>query len=99
MSVINSPMSLLNSGLIGLVGGLGGIVLGVIGSGFISILSSSSTATTAGGGFGRILGNTAITPGLLIFALSVSIIIGMIAGVIPAYRASKLNPVDALRYE
>jgi putative ABC transport system permease protein len=89
---------LMNSGMIGLVGGLGGIILGVFGSGLISYLGSSS-ATTSGGGLGRIFSNTAITPGLLIFSLAFSIIIGMIAGVIPAYRASKLKPVDALRYE
>jgi len=84
---------LFNSGLIGFVGGLGGVILGVFGSGLISSLVSSE------GGMTRMFGNTAITPELLIGALLFSIIVGMIAGAIPAYRASKLNPVDALRYD
>ncbi len=86
---------LLNSGLIGLVGGLGGIILGTIGSSFISVLTSTSDT----GGMTRMFGNTTISPSLLIFALLFSILIGMVAGTIPAYRASKLRPVDALRYE
>ena len=89
---------LMNSGLIGFVGGIGGIILGVFGSGLIGSMVSSSSSTS-GGGMTRMLGNTAITPGLLIGALLFSVIIGMVAGVIPAYRASKLKPVDALRYE
>ncbi len=85
---------LINSGLIGLVGGIGGIILGVFASGLIGSMVSGTS-----GGISRMFGSTAITPGLLITALSFSIIIGMIAGAIPAYRASKLKPVDALRYE
>lgn len=86
---------LFNSGLIGLVGGIGGIILGIFGSGLVSMLGSGSS----GNGLGRMFSNTAITPGLLIFALLFSLILGMVAGAIPAYRASKLKPVDALRYE
>jgi ABC-type antimicrobial peptide transport system permease subunit len=37
--------------------------------------------------------------GVGIGALFFSVIIGIIAGLIPAYRASKLSPVDALRSE
>jgi putative ABC transport system permease protein len=33
------------------------------------------------------------------YAVLLAIGIGIAAGVIPAYRASKLKPVDALRYE
>ncbi len=36
---------------------------------------------------------------LLIIASVVSIFVGMLAGLIPAVRASNLDPVDALRYE
>jgi putative ABC transport system permease protein len=40
-----------------------------------------------------------ITPGLIAFAVLYSSGIGLFFGVYPAYRASKLDPVDALRSE
>lgn len=40
-----------------------------------------------------------ITIGALILAFSVSALIGIVFGVAPALRASRLNPIDALRYE
>jgi len=85
---------LFNSGMIGFVGGIGGVIFGSVASGYIGLLVNG-----AGNGMGRMLGNTALSPQLLIFAFLFSIIIGMIAGAIPAYRASRLKPVDALRYE
>ncbi len=82
---------LLNSGLVGLVGGLLGIGLG-------SAISAVLPKILAGLGPGGSV-RTVVPISLLIEALFLSIIIGMIAGAIPAYRASKLKPVDALRYE
>ena len=84
---------LFNAGLIGFVGGLGGVILGYFGSGLVSSMGSSGGMTS------KIFGTAVVTPELLIGALLFSVIIGMVAGAIPAYNASRMNPVDALRYE
>jgi putative ABC transport system permease protein len=36
---------------------------------------------------------------IVFIALTVSIVVGVISGFIPAWRASRLNPIDALHYE
>lgn len=51
-------------------------------------------------GIGSLINITPILkPHMLILAIGVSSSIGIIFGVFPANKASKLNPIDALRYE
>ena len=37
--------------------------------------------------------------GLALFSILISMIVGVISGIIPSYRAAKLDPIDSLRYE
>ena len=84
---------LIKAGLIGFIGGLLGVLLGVALSG--------SMASLIGGGVPFARGGTTVLVSLnaVLMALSVSSGAGIIAGIVPAYQASKLKPVDALRYE
>lgn len=84
---------LLNAGLIGLIGGLIGVIFGVLLSGILPSLMG-----TTGGMFRGLTGGV-LSMQVLLYALGGSLLIGMVAGAIPAYQASKLKPVDALRYE
>jgi len=81
---------LFNAAFIGLVGGVIGIILGTILSGLLPSLV---------GNLPIIRGTTIVSLNSIIMALSVSVSVGILAGIIPAYQASKLKPVDALRYE
>ena len=72
--------------LLALIGGLLGVLLGIVLAFFIS--------TLAGGAFRAI-----VTPGAILLAVGISSAVGLAAGVYPAWRAARLDPIVALRYE
>jgi putative ABC transport system permease protein len=74
--------------LIGLIGGLIGLALGAIVVMLANELGRSS---------GTILFD--LTVSTAIFAVAFSTILGMVAGIVPAWGAARLDPVTALRYE
>mgnify|MGYP005744058277 FL=1 len=71
---------------------LGGIIGIVLGS-FISLALDGQIQ------FDDFTVRTVIQPLSIVIAFAVSFIIGLISGVYPAYRASKLDPILALRNE
>ena len=77
------------SGLLGMVGGLIGIILGMA---FAFGLSAAGRAF-----LGSELIQASISLWLVAGALLFSFILGTAFGMLPAYQASKLNPVDSLR--
>ncbi|MAG52603.1 MAG: hypothetical protein CMH62_01435 [Nanoarchaeota archaeon] len=81
---------LIESGILGLVGGGIGVFLGVGFSKLVEIIA-------AGAGFSVI--KVGFPLPLIIGTLIFAFIVGSISGAVPAYKASKLKPVDALRYE
>jgi len=66
------------------IGGVAGILLGV----------------TAGNLLGIYLKSQVVVPiDWVIIGIVICTIVGVVFGVYPAYKAAKLNPIDALRYE
>jgi putative ABC transport system permease protein len=91
---------LLNSGLIGLAGGIGGVMLGAgVSTAINSFAGITSTASRGPGGILGMMSSSSLSFTLIFGAIFFAVLIGMVSGAIPAYRASRLKPVDALRYE
>ncbi len=81
---------LVESGIIGLIGGVGGVVLGVaLAKGVEFYLGSE----------GMFPIKAHVSPSLVIFGLGFSFLVGCVSGFLPARRASRMQPVDALRYD
>ena len=83
---------LFNSAMVGLVGGILGDILGACVSTLFPMIGVTMMRSGSGTGI-------SLSPHLMAFGLILAVLIGVVSGVVPAYRASKLKPVDALRYE
>ena len=75
---------LLEAVLLSLVGGLLGVCLGIGGADLIQARNGWTIV---------------LAPQTILMAFSFSAVVGIFFGFYPALKASKLNPIDALRYE
>lgn len=67
------------------MGGVGGIILGIL-------IGNLTSSLISGGGF--------VIPWLwILFGVGVGMFIGILSGYLPAYKASKLDPIESLRFE
>ncbi|MBT3405811.1 ABC transporter permease [Candidatus Woesearchaeota archaeon] len=83
-------MFVFESGVIGLVGGTIGAALG-------TLISKGVGVAAAAGGFSIL--KVKVSFGIIILGILFSIIVGILSGAMPARQASKLKPIDALRYD
>lgn len=94
---------LMESGFIGLIGGLAGLGIAWGAVELVNFLGSSSDVMqTMGMGFGpsEESSRLAYIPSwLALFAIGFSFIIGLLAGIFPAIRASRLSALQAIRSE
>jgi putative ABC transport system permease protein len=79
--------------LVSLVGGVIGIVLGVFGSQGVAALFSGF------GGGGNVTLEPVISLISVLLAVSVSLLVGVLSSFYPAWKAAKMSPIEAVRYE
>ncbi|MGA2461499.1 MAG: ABC transporter permease [Candidatus Bathyarchaeia archaeon] len=92
--------------IIGLIGGLLGTAAGYI----LSFVIGGGLFGGGGGGFGAgggargasstsFASSPVFSPELILFSLFFPVVIAIVAGLYPAWRASKMNVINALKYE
>jgi putative ABC transport system permease protein len=74
---------LFESSVICLIGGFIGIVIAALVTYVINALLMPAS----------------LSPAILIIAIIVSISVGVLSGIVPAWRGARLDPIEALRYE
>ncbi len=75
---------LVESGMLSMTGGFAGVLFGTLLSRILS---------------GAFDWQTVVLPGSIALAFGFSALVGIVFGLYPAYKASLLNPIEALRYE
>ena len=90
-------MFITEGAMLGIIGGLLGVTLGLIAASAISAVGIPMPAPPgmARGYIGQIL----ITPGVIVEALTLAVFTTLVASILPAWKASRMNIVDALRHQ
>ena len=70
-----------------IIGGLAGVILGITAGNIVSLMMSDGE------------GSFTVPWNWIIMGLIVCIVVGLISGYFPAHKASKMDPIESLRYE
>ena len=80
--------------LVSSIGGIIGVILGVIGSQGLTMILNNFMAMG---------GSSTLTPVItlvsVVLAVSVSLIVGVLSSLYPAWKAARMSPIEAVRYE
>ncbi|MFH1101726.1 MAG: ABC transporter permease [Methanobacteriota archaeon] len=80
--------------LVSSIGGVFGIILGVFGSQALTLILSSFMSM---GGSTQL--TAVITVTSVVLAVAVSLIVGVLSSLYPAWKAARMSPIEAVRYE
>ncbi|MCX6663224.1 MAG: ABC transporter permease [Euryarchaeota archaeon] len=78
------------------VGGIIGIILGVFGSQALTLILGSFMSMGGGSSFQLV---PIITITSVVLAVAVSLIVGVMSSLYPAWKAARMSPIEAVRYE